>query len=172
MNDPFLTFLSGLQSFWEESWFIATLRFFAMVYVLVLLVDIILLVWMTDIKSSVRENLTGAKRPAGSRNKYIRRWEGILSRLEGENPAQYKVAILEADVFAEEILEILGYTGEHMQDRLARMADYDVEAKNDLVFGHAVRNRVIQEPDFNLTREEAEGILRRYGNFFKEADLF
>lgn len=150
----------------------ATLKFIALVYIGVIVLDVILILIMTDIKGSVRENITGAKRPAGIRTKYIKRWETILSRLESNNPSQYKVAILEADAFAEEILQVLGYRGAHMKDRLERMKDYDVETKGDLILGHAVRNRIINEPHFEPTREEAEATLRHFSNFFKEADLF
>lgn len=170
--DPFLLLLTGLATFWQESWVIAALKFLALVYVLVVIADVILILMLTDIKASVRENISGGKRPVGNRVKYIRRWETILSRLESDNPSQYKVAILEADVFAEEVLEILGYHGANMKERLEHMQDYDVETKGDLVTGHAVRNRIINESHFEPTREEAEATLRHFSNFFKETDLF
>lgn len=170
--DPFALLFNSLLTFWEESWVVAVLKFLALVYILVLIADIILVLMLTDIKASVRENLTGGHRPAGSRKKYIKRWETILSRLESENPSQYKVAILEADVFAEEILEALGYHGANMKERLEAMHEYDVETKGELTTGHAVRNRIINEPQFEPNREEAEATLRHFSNFFKEADLF
>lgn len=170
--DPFALLFSGLVTFWEESWLIAVLKFIVLVYTIVIIIDVILIVFLTDIKASVRENLTGGRRPTGSRSKYIRRWETILSRLESDNPSQYKVAILEADVFAEEILNTLGYHGSNMKECLDSMKDYDVETKDELVTGHAVRNRIINEPHFEPTREEAEATLRHFSNFFKEADLF
>lgn len=170
--DPFFTLYSGLVTFWEESWIVAILKFIALVYILVLIIDIALILFMTDIKASVRENLTGTHRPTGSRSKYIKRWETILSRLESDNPSQFKVSILEADVFAEEILEALGYKGENMKERLEGVRDADMETKNELVTAHAVRNKIIHETHFEPSREEAEITLRHYSNFFKEADLF
>lgn len=170
--DPVALLLSSLATFWEESWFLAALKFLALIYILVIIADVLLILMLTDIKSSVRENITGGRRPAGYRAKYIRRWETILSRLDSDNPSQYKVAILEADVFAEEVLEILGYHGANMKERLEQMKDYDVETKGDLITGHAVRNRIINEPAFEPTREEAEATLRHFSNFFKETDLF
>lgn len=170
--DPFTSLFTSLAIFWEESWFVAVLKFLALVYTLVLIANVILIMVLTDIKASVRENITGTHRPTGSRNKYIKRWETILSRLESANPSQYKVAILEADVFAEEVLEALGYHGSNMKERLEAMRDYDLETKGELVTGHAVRNRIIQESAFEPTREEAEATLRHFSNFFKEADLF
>ena len=170
--DPFALLFTGLITFWQESWLIAVLKFIVLVYTIVIIIDVILILMLTDIKSSVRENLTGGHRPTAPRSRYIKRWETILSRLESENPSQYKVAILEADVFAEEILEILGYHGSNMKDRLDHMKDYDVESKDELITGHAVRNRIINEPHFEPTREEAEATLRHFSNFFKEADIF
>lgn len=170
--DPFTLLFNSLNTFWQESWFVAVLKFIALVYVLVLIADIVLMLLLTDIKASVRENLTGTKRPTGSRTKYIKRWETILSRLESDNLSQYKVAILEADVFAEEILEALGYKGANMKERLEKMSNLEIETKDELITAHAVRNRIIHEPHFEPTREEAEATLRHFSNFFKEADLF
>lgn len=170
--DPFGLLFTSLITFWEESWIVAILKFIALVYILVIIADIIMILMLTDIKGSVRENITGGHRPTGSRSKYIKRWETILSRLESDNPSQYKVAILEADVFAEEILGTLGYSGTNMKERLESMQDYEIETKGELATGHAVRNRIINEPGFEPTREEAEATLRHFSNFFKEADLF
>lgn len=170
--EPFTLVLTTIANFWEESWFVAVLKFIALVYVLVIIADIILILILTDIRASVRENLTGTKRPTGSRAKYIKRWETILSRLESGNPSQYKVAILEADVFAEEVLEAMGFSGTNMKERLEKTKDYDVETKSELITGHAVRNRIIHESHFEPTREEAEATLRHFSNFFKEADIF
>lgn len=170
--DPFVLLFTSLLTFWEESWFIAVLKFIVLIYTIVIIIDVILILMLTDIKASMRENLTGGHRPTGSRGKYIKRWETILSRLESDNPSQYKVAILEADVFAEEILNSLGYHGSNMKERLDHMKDYDIETKDELVTAHAVRNRIIQESHFEPTREEAEATLRHFSNFFKEADLF
>ena len=170
--DPFVLLVNSLITFWQESWLITVLKFLALIYVLVIIIDVILILTMTDLSASIRENLVGGHRPVGSSGKYIKRWETILSRLESGNPSQYKVAILEADVFAEEILEIFGYKGANMRERLEHLQDSDIETKDELVIGHAVRNRIINEPQFEPTREEAEATLRHFSNFFKEADLF
>jgi hypothetical protein len=168
----FQNVLEALDTFWQESWFMAVLKFFALIYILVVVADIIMLIMLTDIKASMRENLKGTKRPAGKPAKYIKRWETILLRLTTGNVSQYKVAILEADAFAEEVLEALGYHGANMKERLESISPYAIETKADLITGHAVRNRVIQEAGFEPTREEAEEALRYFSNFFRETDIF
>ena len=170
--DPVFSILNALATFWADSWIITALKFLALIYILVIIVDIILLISMIDLKDSLSENILGGKRPRGSRNKYIKRWETILSRLESDNTSQYKVAILEADKFAEEILTDLGFGGAHFKERLEKMNDSDIETKDALITGHAVRNRIINEPTFEPTREEAEATLKHFSSFFKEADIF
>ncbi len=164
--------LNALETFWNESWFMALLKFFALVYVLVVVADIIMLLMLSDLRASLRENFTGSNRPLVKPKKYIKRWESILSRLSTDNTSQYKVAILEADAFAEEVLEALGFGGNNMKERLDQVSDYAFETKGDLITGHAVRNRVIQEASFEPTKEEAEATLRYFSNFFREADIF
>jgi hypothetical protein len=168
----FQSLLQTLDTFWRESWFLAVFKFFALIYILVVIADLVMLLMLSDLKASMRENLRGSKRPAGKPAKYIRRWETILLRLTTNNVSQYKVAILEADAFAEEVLEALGYQGEHMKERLDNISDHALETKTDLITGHAIRNRIIQEAGFEPTREEAEEALRYFSNFFQEADIF
>jgi hypothetical protein len=168
----FQNIIAALDIFWRESWFMAVIKFLALIYVLVLVANLVMMILLTDLRASIRENIKGTKRPVGNPAKYIKRWETILSRLSTNNPSQYKVAILEADIFAEEILDALGYHGANMKERLDNMSSYAIETKGDLVTGHAIRNRVIQEAHFEPTREEAEEALRYFSNFFREADIF
>lgn len=171
-HDPLNIFIQALNTFWADSIFMAVVRFLAFVYVLVLIIDITLLVFQRNLRESLSETLTGAKRPQGSRAKYIKRWEKILARLESGNPSQYKAAVLEADTFAFEILGALGYRGVNLNERLENSHEHDIETKHDVVAAHTVRNRIIHDPDYELNRAEAQATLDAYHAFFEEVDIF
>jgi hypothetical protein len=59
-----------------------------------------------------------------------------------------------------------------MKERLEAISPYAIETKTDLITGHAIRNRVIQDASFEPTRKETEEALRYFSNFFREADIF
>lgn len=162
----------GLTTFLSTSIFVLAIKFFLFVYVIVLLSDIVMLLMLRGISSNIKTTLYGNKRPLLSKSKAIIRWEKILARLENTNPSQYKVAILEADAFAEEIIASMGYNGHTMAEKLDSIHEGQIETKDLLVEAHQTRNRIIHETDFLLSREEAEKWLGNYHAFFDEMELF
>ncbi|MEI8097058.1 MAG: hypothetical protein WCG73_03050, partial [Candidatus Moraniibacteriota bacterium] len=148
------------------------IKVFLFVYVVVLFADIVMLLMLKGISSDIKKTLYGTKRPILSKSKAITRWEKILDRLKNTNPSQYKVAILEADAFAEEIFAGMGYAGHTMAEKLDSVHEGQIETKDLLVEAHQIRNRIIHETDFALSREEAEKWLENYRAFFDEMELF
>ncbi len=148
------------------------LKFFLFVYAGVLLVDIILLLVHRGISSDLKTALYGADRPLVSKNALIKRWEATRERLQSHDPAQYKVAVLEADTLADEILGAIGYHGETMTEKLATVKGGQLETKDVLVAAHEVRNQIVHDGGFVLTQEEARHLVDEYQQFFDEVELF
>ncbi len=176
MDIDTMSLINGLWknsvSFYSTSVFVLAIKLFLFVYVIVLFADIVMLLMLRGISSDIKKTLYGAKRPILSKSKAIVRFETILSRLKGENPSQYKVAILEADAFAEEILADIGYKGETMAEKLETVHEGQIESKELLAEAHLIRNRIVHEADFSLSREEARKWLDAYLAFFREMELF
>jgi hypothetical protein len=163
---------TGFMHFWETSFLVAFLKFFLFVYCGVLLINIILLFRERDVAGDLRMTLFQYKRPLTGRNKLIKRWEAILSRMESDNESQYKAALIEADAFADEVLTSMSYHGANMKERLDHIKEYQLETKAELVEAHNLRNRIINDPSLSLSKEEAEENLERYKLFFREIELF
>ena len=168
----FSSIFAGLAHFWETSFLVAFIKFFLFIYCAILLIDIVLLFTHRDVAGDLRMTLFQYKRPLASRSKLIKRWEGILDRLEHGTESQYKAALIEADAFADEVLVSMSFHGANMKERLESMKDHHLETKPELVAAHALRNRIINDPGLTLTREEAEENLERYKLFFREIELF
>jgi hypothetical protein len=151
--------------------FTALVWFFGL-YTIVLFADVVMLLILRDISSDLKKTLYGANRPLVSQPKFQKRWEGIERRIHTGNPSQYKAAILEADALAEEMLSGIGFEGANMGERLAAIREGQITALEDLRVGHAMRNRIIQDPAFACSQEEAEVALGRYRAFFEELELF
>lgn len=163
---------TSVSRFFEQSILFATLKFFLFVYVGVLFVDIVLLLMLKGLSSDLKTALYGTERPLTSKNTLIKRFEAIRARLQTGNPSQYKVALLEADAFADEILEGIGYKGATMTEKLAAVKGGQLQTKDILAAAHEVRNRIVHDAKFVLSREEAEQHLEEYRKFFDEVELF
>lgn len=155
----------------QSSALFTMLVWFLGLYAVVLFADVVMLLILRDIPSDLKKTLYGAKRPIVAQSKFQRRWDGIETRLRTGNPSQYKAAVLEADALAEEMLSGAGFDGANMGERLAAVREGQIESLEDLRLGHAMRNRIIQDPAFALSMEEAEAALGRYRRFFGELEL-
>lgn len=170
-----LTVLGFLPVVWDvfrESWVFAVGKWFLMIYSIVLLVDVVLLILMRGVTENLKVSLYGTTRPILSKNKAAARFEAIEKRLESGNPSQYKVAVLEADQFADEVLKESGYAGANMAERLAEIEPGQLSSYDDLKSAHEVRNKIVNDPAFTLDREQAKGLLDHYRKLFAELELF
>ncbi|MFZ2187614.1 MAG: hypothetical protein WAV46_03275 [Candidatus Moraniibacteriota bacterium] len=163
---------STIVSFGSTSVFVLAVKFFLFVYVVVLMADIVMLLMVRGLSGDLKTTLYGARRPLVSKSGATIRFEKILARLKESNPSQYKVAILEADAFAEEIFVGMGYKGDTMAEKLDSTHEGQIETKELLMEAHRIRNRIVHEADFSLSREEAEKWLDAYRAFFDEMELF
>jgi hypothetical protein len=97
------------------------------------------------------------------------RWEGVLNHLFSENPADWKVAIIEADSMLESLLDQMGYKGENLGEKL-KVVDRDrFRSIDDAWEAHIVRNRIAHEGlQFELTEREAKRVVALYEQVFRE----
>lgn len=166
------TWLVYAADFFQHSFLFSALKSFLFIYVVVLTADLILLLWLRGLKSDLRETIYGTSRPLISKSNMIIRWEKILERLETGNSSQYKVAVLEAEALAEEILTGIGWKGANMEERLASVNDAQLESRQILLAAHQVRNAIIRQPEYQISRDDALSTLEKYKRFFDEMELF
>ncbi|MCD6149643.1 hypothetical protein J7J13_02555 [bacterium] len=150
--------------------FFTVIKFLLVVYITVLLVDIILLLILRGVGADLRIAVKGMDMPAVSKNKALKKWQGIKKRLESENISQYKAAILEADRIVDDILSKIGYKGKNIAERLEQVKPGQLENVEDLKGVHKVRNRIIYEKDFMIDKKTAKDVIETYENLLKELD--
>ncbi len=97
-------------------------------------------------------------------------WERIQKCLSSDNPAEWKVAILEADAMLGDLLQNLGYRGEGIGERLKSIEPSDFLTLNDAWEAHKVRNQIAHENDFVLTQREVRQTIDQYKRVFQEFD--
>lgn len=170
-TENLVIFLGGVWEIISASAIFVVVKWFLILYALVLLADVILLVMLRGVTANLKTQWYGSERPLVSRNKVQRRFEEILARLDSENPSQFKVAVLEADQLADELLSGSGYTGQNMGERLKGIHPGQIESYEDLLAAHAIRNRIVHEQDFTLSQMEARDLLESYRKFFAEMEM-
>jgi len=97
------------------------------------------------------------------------RWQIVQDHVNSANPAEWRLAILEADNMLEEMVRRMGYRGENLGERLKAVEPSDFESIQSAWEAHKIRNRIAHEgSEFFLPQREARRIIGLYEQVFKE----
>ncbi len=96
------------------------------------------------------------------------KWDSVLKHLISNDPASWKVAVIDADSMLDEMLIKMGYIGDTMGDRLTSVNINTFPYLNDAWEAHKVRNNIAHSgSDFELTRQEAKRVIDMYEAVFR-----
>lgn len=155
----------------EHSVLVSLVFLLLKIYSAVLIVDFVLIMINRDIVGDLRKMHVGAVRPTMSRTDAAKRWDAIRSRLDSGNPSHYKVAVLEADAFAERLVGQMGYEGRNLKERLDAVPEGAITSAPGLREAHELRNRIILENDFEPSLKEAGEALGKFKRLLDELRL-
>ncbi len=97
------------------------------------------------------------------------RWQSVQTHLESDNPNDWKLAIIEADVLLERMLDKAGYAGSTIGEKLKSASVRSFATLDDAWQAHRVRNQIAHGgADFVLTQKIAKETLIQYERVFKE----
>ncbi len=102
--------------------------------------------------------------------KLVGQWLQIQSHLRDDNPNSWKIAIIEADIFLEQVLTDHGYSGATVGEKLKSANSASFTTIQDAWEAHKVRNEIAHagQNDFILTRRQAQETIMRYERVFRE----
>ena len=101
------------------------------------------------------------------------RWLSVQTHLESENPNDWKLAIIEADVLLERMLDKAGFAGNTIGEKLKSASARSFATLEDAWQAHRVRNQIAHGgADFVLTHKVAKETLIMYERVFKEFGVF
>lgn len=117
-----------------------------------------------------RQLLTAAPKPAPSSAEAAARadaiarkpWQEVTARLDSPNPADWNLAVIQADAILDGVLKDMGLPGETMGDRLKGLDRAKLQTLNGAWEAHKLRNRVVHETDRVLAHEEARRAVTLY----------
>lgn len=96
------------------------------------------------------------------------RWEVVKKRLASPNPAEWKLAVIEADAIMDDLLKKMNYQGQTMGERLKSIEPSDFQALEEIWYAHKARNRIAHGSEYVLTHDEAERIISLFEKGLKE----
>lgn len=98
-------------------------------------------------------------------------WEHVIQRIDSLQDAEWKVAIIDADKIVDGALRRAGYEGESMGDRLMKMTQGDLASLDDLWMAHKIRNKLVHEPGYQITYQEARRTVKIFEKVLGELGM-
>ncbi len=124
-----------------------------------------------QIRRHEEERFVAAAHPVAARDipKAQLRWNRIKEEISSENEQSWKLAILEADIMLNELLDVLAYRGETMADKMKQVERADWKTIDLAWEAHKVRNSIAHQGTMvRLGDREARRVIGLYEQVFKE----
>lgn len=97
------------------------------------------------------------------------KWVKVLNHIRSDNQSDWRLAILEADIMLEEMLDKMGYPGQTLGERLKMVEKSDFDTIDMAWEAHKIRNQIAHEgSDLVLSKEQAERAITAFENVFRE----
>ncbi|MBA3733548.1 hypothetical protein H0W91_04235 [Patescibacteria group bacterium] len=164
----------GSWSLWIHDFFIRLFSYFSyfqlFAYIItVLLVMIIVIIYknLTVLRTNERklmypemQSILSAKNP---------QWERVLAHTESLNENDWRLAIMEADIMLDDLLNKLSLSGETIGEKLKSVEKSDFLTIDNAWEAHKIRNQIAHEGQaFALNQREAKRVIGLYRDVFEE----
>ena len=169
-------FLNCLLEFLKNPKIPFFLELFSLIISSLFLTLALIYFWKLKILPSKIETLFDFLKPGGSKfskseKKKLKEWNKIKELLDRGTSSDLKLSIIEADKLLDEVLDSLNFKGETLKEKLDHLSEEQFPELDELKYAHFIRNKIVHEKNFSLSRKEAEAIISVYENFFRSFDL-
>lgn len=97
------------------------------------------------------------------------RWKRVLEQAHAESEQGSRLAILEADIVLNELLDVLGYKGDTMADKMRAVDRVNFNTIDLAWEAHKIRNRIVHEGTaHSLSARETRRVIGLYEKVLKE----
>lgn len=150
----------------------AFIRFILVIAIIALVAFIIYtLMKIKKIENDESIKISDIKAPKDDRSVKNERWEKIKRLVESNNPAEWKVAIFEADSILEEMTQKMQIKGDTLGDRLKNAEPSDFQTLQNAWAAHKIRNNIAhQGGTFELSHKDAQEAIKNFEVVFQEFD--
>lgn len=102
-----------------------------------------------------------------SKEEIQKKWSKIEGLLSSREETSYKVAVMEADKLLDHALKSMGFGGNTLGERL-KLAVYRYPSVRNVWRAHIVRNKLVHDADYHLSRGTAHNALQEFKRALKE----
>lgn len=96
-------------------------------------------------------------------------WEGIRAKLLSDNQSDWRLAIIEADIYLDRLLDANGFHGDTTSDKLKQITPAELASIQIAWEAHKVRNRIAHDgAAFALSQPEVRRILSYFEIVFRD----
>jgi hypothetical protein len=127
---------------------------------IVSLILLLIIIYVFAKSTTLGKAVSQAKKNKAPKKKMFKRWIKIERRFNSGVEANYRLAILEADNIYDESLKILGYGAER-----------DLSNIDEIKKARRVKNQIIDNSSFKLTREDTAYSLIAYKKGLEELEM-
>ncbi len=148
--------LEAMNEFLNQSYLFRAFKFFLAFYlitILLIVVGVVYRIW-NDYWASLLKG-AGYKPELG---KYQLRWNKINKQIDSEEPVKCSIAVLECSQMLNEVLKAIGYEGDSLGERLDKLLPSQLDNIDKLKAINEIKNKIVQDPNFKITPEEAKRI--------------
>ena len=167
----FWEMILNIVTIFLESTVFFIIKIFLAIYTTVLVVDVILLMYLGDVRAQLRGLRKGTSNIKTTKRVEMREWAMISSRLNSQDEKQYRAAILEADQLVYKSLELQGYSGGNFAERIAQVPPGSFTALDIVRDVHELSKKIILDNKLRITKEHAQNALDVYEKFLKNLDI-
>lgn len=132
-----------------------------------------ILVWlvikMGDLyKAKIKEVMEVLTPPPEAITAYDNRWQEIKRHVDSFVEAEWKLAVIEADKFVDDVLKTAGFHGESMGERLMLIKPDQIINLQYLWDAHKLRNLLVHDANFRLTHQQSLFAINAFESVLKE----
>lgn len=166
-----------METFLEifNSWPFLIIKIAVAAYCLILVFNIIFIIREISLfKRRMRQLLTGTQSKPEN-YKSLTEMSGstqmmeINKKINSDSISDWKIGVIEADKLFDNALTKKGYSGTSVGEKLKQMVPADLpEVYEEVWEAHKIRNRIVHEPDFEITQTDARKIVNIFDRAIKK----
>jgi preprotein translocase subunit SecG len=98
-----------------------------------------------------------------------RKWQSVLDHTFSKSEADWKIAVLEADIMLDELMTQLGFAGENLGEKLKSANQENFRHLTSAWEAHTIRNKIAHEgSNFQINQHEARRVVTMYEQIFRD----
>lgn len=124
--------------------------------------------YKNKLKETIKGAVEGLTPPPEAVTAYDNRWQEIKKHINSFVQAEWKLAVIEADKFVDDVLKTAGFAGESMGERLMLIKPDQIINLQYLWDAHKLRNLLVHDTNFHLTHQQALFAINAFESVLRE----